>query len=275
MKTRIAVAVVGIALLLAVIFAGPVWLLGVVVGVIAFCSTWEMLTSACKGLNIRLYIYAGIAAFVIPFASSLADPMKVTVLTAFLLFALCFAEMMLSFQTERRWTLGEISSVVLAGAVMPTMLASLVRLGLRSEGAACVFLPFLICWVCDSGAYFGGGLFGKHALAPEISPKKTIEGSICGFVLGIAAAVVYGVVLRAAGYTVPLLVIGVYGFLGSLACQMGDLCFSCIKRLAGVKDYGTLLPGHGGMLDRFDSMFWTAVTVEILMNLVPAITAAV
>ena len=69
-----------------------------------------------------------------------------------------------------------------------------------------------------------------------------------------------------------LAVMAVYGFLGALACQLGDLSFSAIKRLCGVKDYGTLIPGHGGMLDRFDSMFWTAAVTEILVAWVPAIT---
>ena len=67
----------------------------------------------------------------------------------------------------------------------------------------------------------------------------------------------------------------VYGFLGALACQLGDLCFSSIKRLCGVKDYGTLIPGHGGMLDRFDSMFWVAALTEFLVAWVPAITKLV
>ena len=75
-----------------------------------------------------------------------------------------------------------------------------------------------------------------------------------------------------AGFTVNFAVMAVYGFLGSLACQLGDLSFSAVKRLCGVKDYGNLIPGHGGMLDRFDSMFWTAALVSLLVNWVPAIT---
>ena len=82
---------------------------------------------------------------------------------------------------------------------------------------------------------------------------------------------IYGLILKALHFTVNILVMCVYGFLGSLACQLGDLCFSAIKRLHGIKDYGKLIPGHGGMLDRFDSMFWTAAMVEILVNWVPAI----
>ncbi len=82
---------------------------------------------------------------------------------------------------------------------------------------------------------------------------------------------VYGLILKAAKFDVDLAVMAVYGFLGALACQLGDLSFSAVKRLRGVKDYGALIPGHGGMLDRFDSMFWTAALIEFLVSWVPAI----
>ena len=76
--------------------------------------------------------------------------------------------------------------------------------------------------------------------------------------------------LKTLGYQVNFAVMAVYGFFGSAACQLGDLSFSAIKRLYGVKDYGNLLPGHGGMLDRFDSTFWTAAMMDILVSWVPA-----
>ena len=91
------------------------------------------------------------------------------------------------------------------------------------------------------------------------------------FLFGIGFTLVYGLILRAAGYTVNMAVMGVYGFFGALAAQLGDLSFSAVKRLCGVKDFGKLLPGHGGMLDRFDSMVWAAALLELLASWVPAI----
>ena len=92
-----------------------------------------------------------------------------------------------------------------------------------------------------------------------------------GFVAAIGLMLVYGLILRLAGFGVNLAVMGVYGFLGSLAAQAGDLSFSAVKRLCGVKDYSNLIPGHGGMLDRFDSMIWVAPLMDLVVRWVPAI----
>ena len=112
---------------------------------------------------------------------------------------------------------------------------------------------------------------GKHKLAPALSPKKTIEGSIGGFAAAIVLMLVYGLILKLSGLTVNFLILAIYGFLGSLAGQLGDLAFSAIKRLHGVKDYSHIIPGHGGILDRFDSMLFIAPMIELLLMWVPAI----
>ena len=82
----------------------------------------------------------------------------------------------------------------------------------------------------------------------------------------------YGLVLSLCGFTVDYIYLAVYGLLGSLACEFGDLVFSSVKRQYGIKDYGTLIPGHGGVLDRFDSMHFTAPMIELLAVLLPAIS---
>ena len=168
-----------------------------------------------------------------------------------------------------------VAVVLFAGGILPVLIASIVRLGMLEQGSLYVCLPFVIAFSCDSGAYFVGCGIGKHKLVPRLSANKTVEGSIGGFFFAIAVTLLYGVILRTAGFTVNFAVMAVYGFLGALFCQLGDLSFSAVKRLCGVKDYGNLLPGHGGMLDRFDSMDWTAALIELLVAWVPAIGAAV
>ena len=115
-----------------------------------------------------------------------------------------------------------------------------------------------------------GTLFGKHKLCPIISPKKTVEGLIGGLVLAVVGMVVYGLILQFGfKFKVNYFYVVIYGLLGALGGVFGDLSFSVIKRQTGIKDYGHLIPGHGGILDRFDSVIVVAPLVEALLLLMP------
>ena len=122
----------------------------------------------------------------------------------------------------------------------------------------------------DSGAYFAGCYLGKHKLAPVISPKKTWEGVAGGAAAAILVMLLYALILDLAfGYEVSLGAAILYGLVGTAVDVLGDLTFSVIKRQTGIKDYGFLLPGHGGILDRFDSMMLVAPLMEILLRMLP------
>ena len=117
---------------------------------------------------------------------------------------------------------------------------------------------------------FAGVFFGRHRGITRVSPNKSLEGYIGGFLTGIIAALVYGLIVRAAsGMQVHFLPLVLCGLFGAAATELGDLSFSLIKRQYGVKDYGHLLPGHGGMLDRFDSMIFCAPVVMFIVMLLP------
>ena len=270
MLTRIIVAVIGLPLLLAVIFFAPVWVYGIVVGLIAGLSAWELLR-AVGGVNRRMHIISSLFAMSMPILSTVYDAGAVFTVMVFLLFAAELMELMHSVSHEKGLKLETVALCILAGAVMPLMLTSLVKLAQREHGVVYALLPFVAAFLSDSGAYFIGIFFGKHKLCPLLSPKKTIEGAAGGLASAIAAMLIFGLVLKLIGYEVNFLVMAVYGFFGSAACQLGDLSFSAIKRLCGIKDYGNLIPGHGGMLDRFDSMHWTAALIALLVAWVPAI----
>lgn len=122
------------------------------------------------------------------------------------------------------------------------------------------FLIFIAAWVTDTFAYFTGVFFGKHKLCPKISPKKTVEGSVGGVVFCVIAFAVYGLLIGRFGENIEpnFAGIAIVGCAMSIVSQFGDLLASVIKRTYGIKDYGKLFPGHGGVLDRFDSVLLLA-----------------
>ena len=135
--------------------------------------------------------------------------------------------------------------------------ASVTTVAITQSAHGGIILPmvYLGSWITDSFAYFCGSFFGKHKLIPRISPKKTVEGSVGGTVLSTVFFAVYGIIVAfVAKLDVNYIALLITGLCLSLLSQLGDLIASYIKREHGVKDYGKLFPGHGGMLDRFDSV---------------------
>lgn len=129
------------------------------------------------------------------------------------------------------------------------------------NGALVLIYLFLVIWSTDTGAYFAGRFLGKTKLAPLVSPNKTIEGAIGGLLLSLLAAFMFNIFFPI--FTLPILF--VTAFLISVLGQVGDLAESCFKRLAGIKDSGKIIPGHGGILDRFDSTILTAPALFYLL----------
>lgn len=163
---------------------------------------------------------------------------------------------------------GELTAAVFAGVVFPAMLSCLLLLRMEGNGRALVFLPLCISFGSDTFALFAGMLCGKHKLTP-VSPKKTVEGGVGGLIGGVFGMAVFKLIAEAALGTALLdwTAVALFGILGSVVGQIGDLSFSLIKREFGVKDYGNLLPGHGGILDRFDSVTFVAPFVWVLLRL--------
>jgi len=147
-------------------------------------------------------------------------------------------------------------------------LASIYRLQHRDRGL--VFLLLAIVWLGDTAAFYVGSRFGRHKMAPTISPKKTWEGAAAGFLTGVAAAAAWSLWQR--GALEPELL--VLGALTAAAAQVGDLVESMLKRGVGVKDSGHLLPGHGGVLDRCDALLFAAPVLQLGVCLLLPLHAA-
>ncbi len=148
-----------------------------------------------------------------------------------------------------------------------------------SYGIAMIVFCLLTSWLTDTGAYFAGTLFGRHKLSPRISPKKTIEGAIGGVVvcvsvtwaIGFICTSIFGII---EGYTVKSANLIILTAICSIISMIGDLSFSVVKRTYAVKDYGNIMPGHGGILDRFDSFMFVTPFVCVLAKYMPVLVAA-
>lgn len=137
------------------------------------------------------------------------------------------------------------------------------------DGKYIYLLAFLGAWLCDTFAYFVGVFLGKHKLIPKISPKKTIEGSIGGIIFTIGGFALYGFIVNTFfGASLNYLRLCIFGLILAIVSQIGDLIASLIKRQYSIKDYGFIFPGHGGVLDRFDSVMLTAPVLFILNILI-------
>jgi phosphatidate cytidylyltransferase len=127
------------------------------------------------------------------------------------------------------------------------------------NGDRLIWLVFIIAWCSDTFAYFAGRAFGKRKLCPIVSPKKTVEGSIGGILGCVVGVIIWGYLNQTINFEwVQLIILAVFG---SMVAQIGDLSASLIKRYIGIKDYGKIMPGHGGILDRFDSILFVAPIV--------------
>ena len=156
--------------------------------------------------------------------------------------------------------------------LIPYFLSSFVRLNAMELGRYLIVIPMVAAYCSDAFALFAGMAFGKHKLAPELSPKKTVEGAVGGFTAAVVGCLLYGVLMeRGFHLQVDYLRFALYGALGSMVSQLGDLSFSYIKRQYGLKDFGNIFPGHGGVLDRFDSVIFSAPLIEILVRVLPAL----
>lgn len=267
MKTRIIAAAVALPLFLIVLLVPVTWPTLILVSGMCAIGAMELLKTTGLVKNIRLVIYAMLSSVVICVWGWLGCPAWLGfgwLLVFFLLlaFELLASHAKLPFQA--------IACTAFAGLVMPMLLSALLRIRCMENGAFFVLMPLVLAFVADSGAYFAGRFFGRHKLAPIISPKKTVEGAVGGVICTVVFVLLYGLVLQLAfQFDVNYLAGIVYGLLGSTISIVGDLTYSVIKRQVGIKDYGNVLPGHGGILDRFDSMSLVAPLTECLMLVLP------
>lgn len=276
MLVRILAACVGLPLLLAIVLLLPPVGTAILFALACMIGAYEMLWRTGLLKHKRILVYTALAAAATVLWSWLRACALVSAQTLwaamllglFVFFVLLFCELLAG---HAKVPFSGVCVALFSGLVYPFLIGALVRLRGMDGGEFYILVAFLLSMVADSGAYFVGRAMGKHKLAPVISPKKTVEGAVGGVIVNILAMLGYTLLLnKCFGFTqVNYFYAAIYGVLGAFASMVGDLTLSVVKRQVGIKDYGNLIPGHGGILDRFDSTMVVAPLTEALLLLIP------
>ena len=269
MKQRVVTALVLVPALFLVTLAAPKIVAAVVWGFLLMIGVYELLY--CTGLvrHRRMILYSALMAFATSIWSYYDSNHAVGMLIFMVFWILLFSELMAN---HVKISVEMVMACVFAGAVVPYLLSAIIRILVMSSGRYLILIPFVVAFMSDAGAFYAGSMFGKHKLAPVVSPNKTVEGVVGGLLSSVLGMLIYAIIMQLGfklriHYGAAIL----YGLLGSGIGVVGDLCFSIIKRQSGLKDYGNLLPGHGGFFDRFDSVVTVAPLIEALILLFPVV----
>lgn len=260
LASRVAVAVPGIGLFAAVAFLNITVLTIAFFSIIAALCAAEAVTLIRPGSSMQMQAVLAVMVAGSSIAVALLDPALSIVLILLPGAVISTVWIILDGSVQARRKTAGITGI---SVVLALSFGLLARLRLDFQSPWVMLVPLLICWLGDSLAYFVGSACGRHKMAPSISPAKSWEGFIAGIAGAIGGAVLAGTV----GAAFPLFPMVITGVAGGIAAVAGDLLESAMKRDAGVKDSGSLLPGHGGILDRFDSILAVVPVVWTLMFL--------
>ncbi len=275
MKTRIITAMISATLLLAVLLSPWTALLTAAVSVICGVAVYEVLTVMELSKHRDVCVAAVVFAVLCPWFSRMNGGFVFVICLLYVLSLLVL--WVLSYETVSIEKMVKIFVTSLLISLSFSCLSHLRTAGIKrdSDGLFYVFLALLIAWMADSGAYFVGTFFGKHKLCPRLSPKKTVEGLLGGIATSVLVSLFAGFIYQSCVLSGEACVS--YGeiFVLSLICAplsvVGDLFASLIKRRHGAKDFGKIFPGHGGMMDRFDSLLFVLPVVYLAVRAFPLV----
>ena len=288
MFKRVMVAVVGLPLLILILGWAPSWATMLLLAAMCAIGAWELMRAAAGERGKPLTPLTVIAAAAVPVCVYGEMSIENTELTALpvlpfaallgavFIFAI-FALAIHRYDEEQGIPFAAVTCAIFAGLAFPLMFSCLLRLRMMPAiGMLQVFLPLAISFGSDTFALFAGMLCGKHKLAPKVSPKKTVEGLIGGVLSSVIILQLVGLIFTYGIYggerQANWLSLFIIGFFGAFVSVLGDLSFSLIKRSCHIKDFGSVIPGHGGILDRFDSVIFTAPFVYMVTMLLPIVS---
>ena len=252
-KTRLLSGIVLVIILIATVGTGGGLLFGflALISLIGLSELYKVVDVQNKILGLTGYLGA-----VVYYGILYTGQMQYVTLLTIAFLVVLMAVYVFSFPTFKA---EQVMTVFFGVFYVAVMLSYVYQTRMLEDGAVAVWLIFLSSWGCDTCAYCAGMLLGKHRLAPVLSPKKSVEGAVGGVVGAILLGIIYAAATKG-GMVEYAIICGV----GALISMVGDLAASAIKRNQGIKDYGKLIPGHGGILDRFDSVIFTAPIIYFL-----------
>lgn len=266
MKVRILTSIVATCILIPALMLSATPIFCAAVAAVAVIAIFEI--TRCIGVK-KLYITFPVylAALALPFLFRYSGNIYRAAVISFIFAAIYLMYLFtLAILSHGKLGFADISTLFCVSAYILAALTSIIYVRDFGEAGKYIYiLIFLGAWITDIFAYFTGMLLGKHKLIPDVSPKKTIEGSIGGIFFCALSYAVFGIITDiffGTDANILLLVLG--GIVISVISQIGDLIMSVIKRHYGIKDYGKLFPGHGGILDRFDSILAVSLGVAMM-----------
>ena len=271
---RVLFALVGAPLTIALIYFGG-WILATALGAIAAIGAWELYRMAREAGYEPMENAGIVLAAIVPLMvhATYLGVFRVTITVAALLFLALTAGVIWARGTQRKPLVSLAITVV--GVIYPALVTYMYPIRYHDyaidarAGTFLLMLPIALTWATDTGAYFVGRSMGRHKLIPSVSPAKTIEGAVGGVAIAILAAWLYVIFLLRPFAHLSMLPVGLTVFAIIVSCtgQIGDLAESLFKREAGVKDSSHLIPGHGGVLDRLDSLYFVVPVAAAMYRL--------
>jgi len=262
MLVRIISGVIGAIVLICILLAGEA-AVSLAVAVASVIALYEMYKSVGAVKNIWMLLYGVILAVMLPFMDGNHSGVFLMVV---LYTVAMFVTMLISHETV---SVEEMAKTYCLTLYITLFMSCIAYIRGMDDGASLIWAVIIGAFASDIFAYFTGVFLGRHKLCPKISPKKTIEGSIGGIVGTALCFVLYGVVLSTfLAFKVSYLQLIILGVIAAAISQLGDLIASVIKRQYGIKDYGNLMPGHGGIMDRCDSLMFVAPVVYIYLTFI-------
>ncbi len=271
MKQRVISALVALCVLAMVLFCYNTVVFNAAIAIISVVAVFELLCATKYVTNRGMVAASLVYAAVVPFFGTVPMerfPIYVTLVYFVILFAILLTQ-------HTKVMFEEVTTAFFVSLVVPVSFSILVYI--RDHYEHGLFYTLLVCvaaWIADTAAYFVGRAFGKHKLCPLISPHKTVEGAIGGVFFAVLFFVLFcfGYSKLRFGVHISYLAATIDGAVCAVMGIVGDLMASVVKRQRGIKDFGHIMPGHGGVMDRFDSFLFVAPTLYLILQVLPIVT---